>query len=208
MYKRQVCVIKRITENGEEEWLIEQRPDKGLLASLWQLPSHTVYTDEGKASAEDSGENSEDEEEDDDMPVKSRRKKAKPKTKIKPTSTTADPPTAKQRKQHALDFVNSVLQKSYDSDSKSTGKVEHILEAGSITHLFSHIKLIMHVHIFHLNEKEESGTETKRSSIKQAEYQQRKWASRKEVEEESFGTGMRKCWTLALKEENEARRQV
>jgi A/G-specific adenine glycosylase len=211
-----VCVIKHInSDDGEEEWLIEQRPDKGLLASLWQFPSHTIYTDEGRAASDDSEEDEEEEEEEeedgdeDDMPVKSRKKKAKPtsKTTIKPASKPTGPPTPKQRKQQALSFVNSVLQKSYDQNSKvETAGINHLIEAGSITHLFSHIKLIMHVHIFHLNSTgngESKPDVAKKTSIKEAEYQQRKWASRKEVDEESFGTGMRKCWILALKEEKQ-----
>ncbi|KAF2846608.1 DNA glycosylase [Plenodomus tracheiphilus IPT5] len=39
-----VCMIELRMPNGSSKWLIEQRPDKGLLASLWQFPQNTLST--------------------------------------------------------------------------------------------------------------------------------------------------------------------
>lgn len=37
-----VCMIELCMADGSSKWLIEQRPDKGLLASLWQFPQSTL----------------------------------------------------------------------------------------------------------------------------------------------------------------------
>uniref|UniRef100_A0A3P8WBT6 Adenine DNA glycosylase n=1 Tax=Cynoglossus semilaevis TaxID=244447 RepID=A0A3P8WBT6_CYNSE len=41
------CVVVRHGEDGEDEFLLRQRPDKGLLAGLWQFPS--LLLEEGKS---------------------------------------------------------------------------------------------------------------------------------------------------------------
>lgn len=61
-------------------------------------------------------------------------------------------------------------------------EITHLGEIGSIPWLFSHLKLTMHVHLIQV-----------KSSGKSAAG---RWASRDQVEAESIGTGMRKCWTL------------
>ncbi|XP_070564071.1 adenine DNA glycosylase-like [Ptychodera flava] len=40
--KTAVCIIVRQNQNGEAEFLLVQRPDKGLLANLWEFPSVQV----------------------------------------------------------------------------------------------------------------------------------------------------------------------
>lgn len=39
-----ICVI-RITVGAQKRWLLEQRPDKGLLASLWEFPTLSLAKD-------------------------------------------------------------------------------------------------------------------------------------------------------------------
>ncbi|KAI4643370.1 uncharacterized protein J4E78_009839 [Alternaria triticimaculans] len=37
-----VCMVELRSNDGSSKWLIEQRPAKGLLASLWQFPQNTL----------------------------------------------------------------------------------------------------------------------------------------------------------------------
>lgn len=198
-----VCIIRRTNASGEAEYLIEQRPDKGLLASLWQFPSLTVFNDEGQTANASEGDSASEIEDSDGLPVKLRKKKLKKKTKIvhkgKTMITPQDPPDAKSRKHSAVTFVNSVLSKAYEphDDDKGLGTARHMSEIGSLTHLFSHIRLVMHVHSYMYGASTPAEVALGLGGGKE-EYQRRKWASREEIEEESFGTGMRKCWTLYL----------
>ncbi|KAE9975231.1 hypothetical protein EG327_008515 [Venturia inaequalis] len=199
-----VCIITRTNPSGENEYLIEQRPDKGLLASLWQFPSSTVFNDEGQTANASEEDSASDVEDSDGLPVKLRRKKLKKKkTKIvhkgKTMITPQDPPDAKERKKSAITFVNFVLSKTYEPhcDDQGLGNARHVSELGSLTHLFSHIRLVMHVHtfMFGIASPKEIAMGL---GVCVEEFQKRKWVRREEIEEESFGTGMRKCWTLYL----------
>lgn len=198
-----VCIIMRSNGHGADEYLIEQRPDKGLLASLWQFPSLTVFNDEGQTANASEEDSASDVEDSDGLPVKLRKNKLKKKTKIVHKGLTMvtprDPPDAKGRKHTAITFVNYVLSKKYEPhvDDTGLGNAGHMSEIGSLTHLFSHIRLVMHVHTFMFGTATPKEISMGLGGTKE-EYQKRKWASREEIEEESFGTGMRKCWTLYL----------
>lgn len=61
---------------------------------------------------------------------------------------------------------------------------KHMGELGSVPWLFSHLKLTMHVHLFRLGE---NGAECGIGD-------RARWSDN--VEGESMGTGMRKCWAL------------
>ena len=69
-------------------------------------------------------------------------------------------------------------------------KPKHVEELGSVPWLFSHLKLTMHVHLFTLEDGDLNDTKSLTSS-------RLRWATPEAVDEESMGTGMRKCWTLA-----------
>lgn len=87
--------------------------------------------------------------------------------------------TAKSRKDTAAKFVQGLV-------GKETAKgLKHVGELGSIPWLFSHIKLTMHVHLFVLSDNTSSDTEIGERS---------RWSE--DVDSESMGTGMRKCWTM------------
>ncbi|WYZ43514.1 hypothetical protein EsH8_VI_001213 [Colletotrichum jinshuiense] len=128
-----ICAIRR----DDGQFLIHRRPEKGLLAGLWELPSHTL-----------------------------------------PAATSN---TAASRKKDAQAYVSGLV-----SGGKKL-KLRHIGELGSVPWLFSHLKLTMHVHLF-----EVGGLEDYVSS-----HARHRWATVEEVDEESMGTGMRKCWALA-----------
>ncbi|KAH9870834.1 hypothetical protein J1614_006406 [Plenodomus biglobosus] len=45
-----VCMIELSMSDGSSKWLIEKRPDKGLLASLWQFPQSTLTASQNTPS--------------------------------------------------------------------------------------------------------------------------------------------------------------
>lgn len=99
-----------------------------------------------------------------------------------PTLTLPDSndSTTRDRIQAGKAFVSSLID-AREEKITSLGEIE------SIPWVFSHLKLTMHVHLFHALENDASDTNQKQSG---------RWASAKQVELESMGTGMRKCWTL------------
>jgi len=92
-----------------------------------------------------------------------------------PSSTLTDSNDSKvaERTQSALTYVKSLLNS--DDDCIHSGEI------GIVPWLFSHLKLTMYVHLFQINSKGIS---------------KGRWASKDQVEDESMGTGMRKCWSL------------
>ncbi|KAG6041484.1 hypothetical protein E4U41_004061 [Claviceps citrina] len=138
-----VCAIRR----HDGDYLIQRRPEKGLLAGLWEFPSTSISEPEKKCSQ-------------------------------------------KERKEMARAHAASILGSSVKSEHGSSVQVEHVGELGSVPWLFSHIKLTMHVHMFRLVspggiDAEGPGTVAGRPV---------RWTA--DVEKESMGTGMRKCWDL------------
>jgi A/G-specific adenine glycosylase len=69
------------------------------------------------------------------------------------------------------------------------GEVRYLGELGSVPWLFSHLKLTMHVHMFELEEGTYVGAGAGKDAV-----QQSRWSDN--VDGESMGTGMRKCWSL------------
>ncbi len=140
-----VCAIRR----GDGSYLINKRPEKGLLAGLWEFPSYIL------PSTNDS--------------------------------------TLKTRKQAAAQHVSTVLGISIPKAKNShTSCIKHTGELGSVPWLFSHIKLTMHVHLFELDVAEDI-----MDSVASDPSRQSRWSNA--VDDESMGTGMRKCWALVNK---------
>ncbi|KAF2434966.1 DNA glycosylase, partial [Tothia fuscella] len=169
-----VCIFKKSSGDGKDPlWLIEQRPKKGLLASLWQFPSLTIFNDE-------------------DAQTNSRGA----------LSQT-------ERRKLVAQFAESLLEAF---KPLAVPIFAHdVSELGSITHIFSHIKLVMHVHLYWINDQESAKKVKSRNAKKvksppppssktsqidsgKVEFQDRKWVSQEEVESANFGSGMRKCW--------------
>ncbi|KAH8677512.1 DNA glycosylase [Xylariales sp. PMI_506] len=130
-----VCAIRR---KSDGHYLIHKRPDKGLLAGLWEFPSH-----------------------------------------ILPDSNNS---TTKGRKAEALRFVEDLV-----SASVKKGELRYSGELGNVPWLFSHLRLTMYVHLFELNDIDGDGLSFSSVSRK-------RWSG--DVDQESMGTGMRKCWSL------------
>ncbi|KAI0107037.1 DNA glycosylase [Nemania sp. FL0031] len=133
-----VCAIRR----SDGRYLIHRRPQKGLLAGLWEFPSWIV--------PEDSE-----------------------------TTVTAYERAAKL-------YASTVLDPTLKSKSLTHPKLKYAGKLGSVPWLFSHLKLTMHVFLFDLKcSNDELITPPNADD---------RWSS--SVEEESMGTGMRKCWEL------------
>ncbi|RYO80535.1 hypothetical protein DL766_009193 [Monosporascus sp. MC13-8B] len=137
-----VCVIRR----SDGRYLIHRRPQKGLLAGLWEFPSL-----------------------------------------ILPSTNHSTPKT---RKKDAAQFI-STLSGILGSKPKSSRDLDlkHVGELGSVPWLFSHIKLTMHVHLFELH----TINDIANAHVSDPDRPSR-WTDT--VDEESMGTGMRKCWAL------------
>ncbi|OTA97192.1 hypothetical protein M434DRAFT_64135, partial [Hypoxylon sp. CO27-5] len=133
-----VSAIRR----SDGRYLIHRRPEKGLLAGLWELPSAVL------ADPQDA--------------------------------------TAKTRKKAAEKYVSGLL-------GNTRTMVKHVGELGSVPWLFSHLRLTMHVHLFEL---EGSISDNEEVEAKDDERIQSRWSDAVAIEEESMGTGMRKCWAL------------
>ncbi|KAH7040075.1 DNA glycosylase [Microdochium trichocladiopsis] len=133
-----VCAVRR----RDGQYLIQRRPDKGLLAGMWEFPSCII--------------------------------------------DPAEIRTPKSRKDKAQNFVEDLAETAFP---KSAPQVRHVGELGTIPWLFSHIKLEMHVHLFELGDGAPVPDENP-----DADPARMRWTAR--VDEESMGTGMRKCVAL------------
>ncbi|PTB66119.1 DNA glycosylase [Trichoderma citrinoviride] len=102
-------------------------------------------------------------------------------------------PDKRKREQLAMGYVSSLLGGSKGTKKKPT-RISCAGELGSVPWLFSHIKLTMHVFLFEVGDDAE---------VTGDEEQPRRWVAGSDVDAESMGTGMRKCWEMvnnALKE--------
>ncbi len=174
-----VCIIQR---RQGDDYLLEQRPSTGLLASMWQFPSLTIST-----------------------------------TPAGPSDTCQEVFPSTPIPKLIDTFVSSLV----GSGAKEKEKV------GSITHIFSHLNLTMHVYRVVIEDaandtsKGVNGAKRKKSDEEEAEKNKnfgsklgdkasRRWADAIEVEAETMGTGMRNCWTALLQHQqlSEAPRKV
>ncbi|KAI1084357.1 DNA glycosylase [Whalleya microplaca] len=141
-----VCAIRR----SDGKYLIHRRPQKGLLAGLWEFPSHILPDPQNS--------------------------------------------TSKTRKQDAEKYVTGLLNAASKRGTSKRIGLRHVGGLGSVPWLFSHLKLMMHVHLFELESSEDVEAEVVNNVGAQ-----HRWSDA--VDEESMGTGMRKCWAL-VKEAN------
>ncbi|KAF2713321.1 DNA glycosylase [Pleomassaria siparia CBS 279.74] len=102
-----------------------------------------------------------------------------PQTTIPASSSTLE------RKTAAKKFVSTL-----DGGDVDLSKLEHIGELDSLLHVFTHLKLTMHVHMF------SNSTDTSATTA-DAAARGRKWVATAAMDSETLSTGMRRCWTLA-----------
>lgn len=146
-----VCAIQR----HDGGFLIQRRPEKGLLAGLWEFPSTPI-----------------------------------------PVPETCSPARrSEMARTHAAGMLHVASKKD---DGRAELELEYRGELGSVPWLFSHIKLTMHVHMFRLLSGGEIDVEGAASLAG------RPWRWTVDVEGESMGAGMRKCWELVKTADSEA----
>lgn len=139
-----VCAVRRSSDGA---YLIHKRPEKGMLAGLWELPSFILpSTNDTKAEA---------------------------------------------RKVKGMSYVEGLVAcpsgKAVKGKRKrATPSLRQVADLGNVPWLFSHLKLTMHVQLFEVDGDVEAEPDDAQS----------RWASADEVEQQSMGTGMRKCWAL------------
>ncbi|KAI1178216.1 DNA glycosylase [Nemania sp. FL0916] len=133
-----VCAIRR----SDGRYLIHRRPQKGLLAGLWEFPSWVVPEDHE-------------------------------------TSVTAYEQAAKL-------CASGALGLSFKPKTSMHPKLKFAGKLGSVPWQFSHLKLTMHVFLFELD--------CSNDEFDKLPDPNDRWSG--SVEEESMGTGMRKCWDL------------
>lgn len=94
--------------------------------------------------------------------------------------------TAASREQRARKFVTGL----FSADDENAGEVdlEYAGDLGSVPWVFSHLRLMMHVHLFQLNNCDDIAFADGPGP--------RRWATPELVEGETMGTGMRQCWKL------------
>ncbi|KAI0803391.1 DNA glycosylase [Xylaria sp. FL0064] len=133
-----VCAIRR----SDGRYLIHRRPQKGLLAGLWEFPSWIVPED------------------------------------YENTKTAY--------KRAAELYASAIFDPALKSKSLTHPKLKLAGELGSVPWLFSHLKLTMHVFLFELK--------CSKGEFETLPNVDDRWSN--SVEDESMGTGMRKCWEL------------
>ncbi|KAM5352593.1 hypothetical protein ACJ41O_005315 [Fusarium nematophilum] len=138
-----VCIIRR----SDGHYLIHKRPEKGLLAGLWEFPSYIL---------QDAAEGS----------------------------------TPAKRRAKAISFV-SQMASDHGGKAAKGEEPRHVGPLGSVPWLFSHLKLTMHVYLFTLDKDEGCLVDLEKLAGSRL-----RWAEEEAVDEESMGTGMRKCWAL------------
>ena len=144
-----VCAIRRRSDGC---YLMDRRPDKGLLAGLWELPSYLLESDKHRGDV-------------------------------------------RERRRSAQSFVTERL--------RGSPGIRYDGEIGTIPWVFSHLKLAMHVHVFTLDDGAGGGDvpPSLRRGIGEADGSF-KWSDN--VDGESMGTGMRKCWALVKRAQDPA----
>lgn len=95
-------------------------------------------------------------------------------------------PDTGKREQLATAYVSSLVNGGKERRKRKT-KISCGGELGSVPWLFSHIKLTMHVFLFEVGEDAEVADDKE---------QPRRWVASGQVDAESMGTGMRKCWEM------------
>ena len=71
--------------------------------------------------------------------------------------------------------------------------VEHVVELGSLVHVFSHLKLTMHAQ--HLRLEADVGN-VDAGQVAGPGSPARKWVATEDMDGETLSTGMRRCWDL------------
>ncbi|KAF9581798.1 hypothetical protein BGW38_001066 [Lunasporangiospora selenospora] len=174
-----VCILERIvkdTESGKEKslFLLVKRPEKGLLAGMWEFP--TVEQDQLHGSA------------------KSNTKASSAKQGSQP-ATTAPLSTYKQRSAASQNYLESTL--GFDHLLRRCTKSTQRRDLGQAQHLFSHIRKTYHTEWVVIDDtKSEGSSDEKPKGTKAPEMQ---WLTVEELEKAAIPTGINKTYQLMQK---------
>ncbi|KAK4182203.1 DNA glycosylase [Podospora australis] len=91
--------------------------------------------------------------------------------------------TTKTRRLQAMEYVSELIP--------SVGPLNHVKDLGTVPWVFSHLKVRMHVHLFELR-NDAFGTD----EVEEVDGGVQRWETADEIDTESMGTGMKKCWVL------------
>eukprot|EP01132_Coremiostelium_polycephalum_P006838 gene6838-8481_t len=158
-------------EKEKEKYLIVQRPDKGLLASLWEAPSFIDQIDENEEEEND------DDEDEGDKPTKSKKSK---KSKI-----------PKKNQEISESFVNNTVLPKYILNSKKLVEITSLENLGNITHKFSHIHQELQVYLVQIANK--NGVSQNLETVKNS---RSKWVPKSEIGNVAIANQMMKCFEL------------
>ncbi|KAF2639641.1 DNA glycosylase [Massarina eburnea CBS 473.64] len=104
--------------------------------------------------------------------------------------TTVSASNTASRKSSAKKFVDGI--EAGDTDLASA---RYVAELGSLVHVFSHLKLTMHVQHFQLEVGDDEV-----GQLKVLGAPARKWVATEDMDNETLSTGMRRCWDLIKNE--------
>ncbi|PWN39953.1 DNA glycosylase [Ceraceosorus guamensis] len=204
--REEACLVL-VIRSSEGKLLIEQRAEKGLLAGLWQFPASTL-----QGEAKDKIESGEMHKR--TTPDKKQTGKRRAIVHAQSTPLTERPGISSRQamEAEAERLASALLSESLDF------KVARLKARGKITHLFSHIKLHMHVYEMTLPtsisqsslhaaasrctpngtaQRHEHSRESAPSVYSAGPLPKRAWVSIDELSHCSLSTGNVRCWELS-----------
>jgi A/G-specific adenine glycosylase len=105
-----------------------------------------------------------------------------------PQSTLSESTTPASRRASALKYTSSL------SIGKKDAKISHVAAFPPLVHVFTHLRLTMHVHQFNVpcDNVDDANHGFSGSPL-------RKWVETEDMSQQTLSTGMRKCWDLITK---------
>ncbi|KAF2075006.1 hypothetical protein CYY_003702 [Polysphondylium violaceum] len=164
----------------DDLYFLVQRPETGLLASLWEAPS-LLFAGNGKDDDGDEN-NSEDE--------GKKGKKRKTATRSKATSKS-DIPTPPKEQQDLLEYIDKNIISKYPETSKLS--VVSATFRGKVTHQFSHITQTLHIYDVPCRVSEKETTSKKSIGTNK---QNTLWVPFTEISKQAISNQMQKCFDL------------
>ncbi|KAM7186681.1 hypothetical protein V8F33_011668 [Rhypophila sp. PSN 637] len=187
----QVFALRRVSDG---RYFVQRRPPKGLLPNMWELPSTTF----------------------DATPFTGRsRHPARKTTEPDPEGTTenverelldqiinnSDLLISPRPEPVWVDYGDETpdITRRWD-EAGGPPRITHVGELGIIPWTFSHIKMFMHVQFFELDD---THPETQRHHHWAMYGRTQRWLTPAQVDEVTMGTGMRRCWEMVKRTEEE-----
>ncbi|KAF9110407.1 hypothetical protein BGX27_006366 [Mortierella sp. AM989] len=172
--------VRKSADSGESisEFLLVKRPEKGLLAGMWEFP--TVEQDQLQVS--------------DNQSKSSKKQKST-------TPPTLSPSTYKQRSEASRKYLEDTLQLGWIKNCKDIQK----RDLGNVQHLFSHIRKVYHVEWILVKDtiEEDSNVHEKKdkknSNGSSGGLPETEWLTAEELATAAIPTGINKTFQLLQK---------